>query len=368
MKKYFISVTLILLYYSGIAQKSVSVIYSCSYYGGKNPTTVYTFSADNQANSALYRITEAAGIPKNFKLVAGNVPNACATMVYNPSTNSYDRYIIYNQTFMQKLVNNTNDWTALSILAHEVGHHLSGHSLQSLGSRPDLELEADKFSGFILQKLGATIEETQLAVNLLTQETYSKTHPPKSARLAALANGWYSSYNQVGELNRKKQETISRPNTFRDYYDMPKWFKDSNGELVVEKHGYVYPSNEFKTISYADNNHLFVYSTTEQVSFYCENFKTVSPNLKSQLTIKDCYGDEKDIYVIKTKDDKSFYIIDKGENIPIYDMTWIENGLLLLANGKNGKKYILEGGFDPTSNKQVLIYPSGVPNCINAVR
>ncbi|MEZ4633330.1 MAG: M48 family metalloprotease [Deinococcales bacterium] len=40
------------------------------------------------------------------------------------------RYILYNQTWMAAIDREGNtDWEAVSILAHEIGHHLSGHTL-----------------------------------------------------------------------------------------------------------------------------------------------------------------------------------------------------------------------------------------------
>jgi predicted metalloprotease len=124
-----------------MAQTKMNFSSACSYFGERLTTDIYTFSSDDEAQTALARITYASGIPTNFKLVAGNVPNACASLRWNPQIQGYDRFIIYNQTFMLRLKNATNDWAALSILAHEVGHHLSGHSLISGGSRPELELE-----------------------------------------------------------------------------------------------------------------------------------------------------------------------------------------------------------------------------------
>ena len=38
----------------------------------------------------------------------------------------------------------------MTLLAHEVGHHLNGHTIHRGGSTPELELEADEFAGFIL--------------------------------------------------------------------------------------------------------------------------------------------------------------------------------------------------------------------------
>jgi len=85
-----------------------------------------------------------------------------------------------------------NKWAAISILAHEIGHHLNGHTLDKVGSRPQTELEADEFSGFVLRKMGATLEEAQSAMALIASMKGSHTHPAKNDRLAYIATGWKS--------------------------------------------------------------------------------------------------------------------------------------------------------------------------------
>ena len=74
----------------------------------------------------------------------------------------------------------------VSIFAHEIGHHLNGHTLffaLNAEGRRDNELQADKFSGFLMQKLGATIEQAQAGINILGSEDDSDTHPSKEKRL-----------------------------------------------------------------------------------------------------------------------------------------------------------------------------------------
>lgn len=185
---------------SSFSQNKINLNSACSYYGEKNPASVYTFNSDDQARSALKLITDAAGLALNFKILASNVPNAAAAIFNN------QRYILYNQTFMYNIAERINYWASISILAHEVGHHLNGHSLLPGGSRPSIELEADKFSGFILAKLGASLEEAQSAINTLVSEQGSLTHPGRSARLAAIASGWYN----AGGNNNTNRNIIAR--------------------------------------------------------------------------------------------------------------------------------------------------------------
>lgn len=176
---------------------------------------VYTFDSDNDAELAIAKIMNLTGLPSNFKIKAANVDNAAATILCLDSVNCI-RYILYNQEFMETVKNNSkSNFAELSILAHEIGHHLSGHTLLSSGNNHDQELEADRFSGFILYKLGATLGESQIAVDQLCSEKGSLTHPPKSARLAAIANGWYSAKNGSNNsifANTNPDQVISETN------------------------------------------------------------------------------------------------------------------------------------------------------------
>lgn len=160
---------------------------TCSYYGEAMNNSVYGFSSSQEADNIIERIVSNVGLKKNFQINAANVPNAAA--VINGST----RYILYSQSFIGQVNSMTNSrWASISILAHEIGHHLNGHTLESTGSRPSIELEADEFSGFVLAKMGASLAEAQLAMNTIASDNSgSSTHPVKSARLEAIAVGWY---------------------------------------------------------------------------------------------------------------------------------------------------------------------------------
>jgi len=119
-----------------------------------------------------------------------------------------------------RLINSrTNDWSSLTILAHEVGHHINGHALdltmffgkvvepKSLEAKRKQELEADEFAGFIMAKLGAPLKQVESAIALISSDkddTYS-THPSKNKRLNALRMG----YNKArGRTVNNKRNSI----------------------------------------------------------------------------------------------------------------------------------------------------------------
>lgn len=158
---------------------------SCSYSGTLDMKSAYSFNSDADAENALKSIMKHTGLPTNFLLVAADVDNAAAAVYKN------QRYILYSQRFMEEVEHKTGSkFGALSILSHEIGHHLSGHTLLEADARPNLELEADRFSGFILAKMGASMEEACVAMDAYGSNTASDTHPAKRTRIAAIVNGW----------------------------------------------------------------------------------------------------------------------------------------------------------------------------------
>ena len=162
---------------------------TCDYFGYQNSVlkeSMLTYSSNDEAIEVVKRITDSVGLPQNFVVRSGEVPNATAH-----TNNEGTRMVVYNESFMTAVAQATQtDWSSLSILAHEVGHHLSGHTLTSGGSRPALEIEADRFSGFIVARLGGSLAQAQSAMRAFAGTEGSSTHPGKRDRLDAISAGW----------------------------------------------------------------------------------------------------------------------------------------------------------------------------------
>ncbi len=197
----FLTAILLLVFFSAGAQLNGKITYYCSYYGGNAKLSETEICLDygsftlgslehTRMENLLDTIMAEVGLPRNYLLV--RCPGISNCMAVNlQAKKGLLRYIVYDDAFLNRMDSSTNTyWATISILAHEIGHHLSGHTLDSLGSRPDKELEADRFSGFILFKLGATLEEAQAAMKLVGYVQSVTTHPPLQNRLAAIRNGW----------------------------------------------------------------------------------------------------------------------------------------------------------------------------------
>jgi hypothetical protein len=153
----------------------------------------YTTTVNNAApRDIIGEIIEVVGLKPRFEVRTANIENAAA-VIYNGK-----RYILYNERFLAAINNAVHtDWAGVSILAHEIGHHLNGHTLSRSGSNHADELEADEFSGFVLRKMGASMEDAQAAMKVLSDERSSATHPGRSYRLAAISKGWRNADSQL---------------------------------------------------------------------------------------------------------------------------------------------------------------------------
>ena len=181
------------------------------------------FTNDTDADISLEKILSVIGASKRFILQpCSDINNAVAT--------SYKglRYILYDKSFMSTIANNSTAWSQLFILAHEVGHHINGHSIdillaaadvvepKTLATKRQQELESDEFAGFILGKLGATLEQTSEAIKLLASnkdDTYS-SHPTKAKRLNAIKIGFNKALGKEQVVYEKKTDL----NTAEEYF------------------------------------------------------------------------------------------------------------------------------------------------------
>ena len=160
---------------------------------------------DDGATKVIALIMETLGLEASFEARRAKVPNAAA-VVYQGK-----RYILYNPTFIGAMNKAAGTpWAAIAILAHEIGHHLNGHTLDGKGSMPAIELEADEFSGFVLRKMGASLPEAQVAMRILASAKATKTHPARSDRLLAIASGWNHADEQLKKEDLVGQSTPSR--------------------------------------------------------------------------------------------------------------------------------------------------------------
>lgn len=173
----------------------------CSYAGTQSGQSISLKDAESSAIQTIQSIINTAGLPMNFTLHAGEVESACAIV------NGDKRMIIYNPFFMKGARGGRNGtWVETAIFAHMIAHHLSGHDLKVEAGRELSELEADKFAGLTLQKMGATLEQSTEALYAISSELAQSHYPEVSSRISALESGW----NQARGFSQNNVQYSSR--------------------------------------------------------------------------------------------------------------------------------------------------------------
>lgn len=162
------------------------------FHGALGKSRITTFQAEGEAVAIFRQIIGNQGLSATTIEIraSGDVANAAAFV-----DGDGKRVIAYNTIFMQEVKDKTGRyWALISILAHEVGHHLNFHTYTP-GQPPPAqshndELEADYFSGHALARMGATLEDALSAMRKVALVEETATHPGRDARLQAIALGW----------------------------------------------------------------------------------------------------------------------------------------------------------------------------------
>jgi hypothetical protein len=179
---------------AALIDEIASTLQACSYDGApvRFGRDAVRKEIPGDCGSMVERIMQFTGLPQNFDVVEAPVPNAAAVILLDQQQMPR-RVIAFNRDFLGVVERATggNRWAPVSIMAHEIGHHLSGHTITPGGSQPPTELEADKFSGFVLYKMGASLVDAQKAMATLVAEgPDGATHPGRGKRLGAIQEGW----------------------------------------------------------------------------------------------------------------------------------------------------------------------------------
>ena len=162
----------------------------------------FGFQTVDAAGSVVDRIMEAFGMPRDFLLREDPRPGVTAAAGIDQCTSAPSgqcRFIVYNPAALLSIEQETDEWGPISVMAHEVAHHLLGHTVSEEGSNPSNELSADYWTGFALQKLGASLESAQAVMRLRGDPIGSASHPPRRARLEEIEMGWRAAANQGDE-------------------------------------------------------------------------------------------------------------------------------------------------------------------------
>lgn len=329
--------SLSVLYFSGILlsfSQPTKKPFVCNYYG--NPVSIenlcvnfQSYISNGRAEKVIGEFAKKMGLFQNkFKVMeCPNTENCFATFLNNSP------YIIYDRNFLNRVSKVTEtDWAAISILAHEIGHHANYHTTDGTGSRPEKELEADYFSGYWLNQMGATLEESQEAMQHFQSEVATTTHPPRYKRLLAIEKGW-----REYEANKTLIQN-SKPNvqSSRD-----KNIQSSDNEIIV------YEKKVKKTGCIegdcVDGEGFFVHDTQGSYKGEWREGRRHGFGIQYYPSGKKMFEGQ---YVNGKRNGRGKYYFEGGES---YSGDFFNDNL-----GEGGDYFIIDD--DETNNKEVIYY------------
>jgi hypothetical protein len=182
----FAIVAILMLFFAGksVAQKKITISTRFTT-DSSNKEEIKVFDNTAEAENVLDWIVGFTEIKPNYEVKAAEVDQAEAVLAGST------RYIVYNEGWLKNVTSSAGtDWSKVTAIAHEMAHHLSGHTLLGTGSYHNIELEADKFCGFVLNKMGASLDEAKAGMEALARKYITDKYPPKTERLEAVSQGW----------------------------------------------------------------------------------------------------------------------------------------------------------------------------------
>lgn len=250
------------------AQEILRVAHSSSF--STNNSLDTTYSA-NEVVNVVQTIMKTYVLPQNIIIKSSDgVENALASTIDN------QRYILYNSSFLANFKKEDKaKWAVYFVMAHEIGHHLCGHNLSDSIKSKKHELEADKFAGGFLYKMGASLDEAEYAVKNNAPVKATQTHPSKSQRIEAITQGWQQMQETSPEIINTENPSIRSKNVKSPAIDA--------NYVRVEKDTFLMGKAKVAQVTLNKNFYLSKYEVTfEDFNKFLKDSSTIASDFEPQ--------------------------------------------------------------------------------------
>jgi len=188
-----------LISFSGCRKEKnvIDISGGCTFSGVKSEGDIDIGEPSQDVEEVITSILQIIGIPKGFSVQTGDVQGIIAVQ------HDDRRYIIYDEAYLNEIRRGSNGyWVERAVFAHMIAHHISNHGLKIEPGRSLTELEADKFVGMTLQKMGASSTEVIEALNMVRNILAEDYYPEIISRISATESGWNQSGGTMNSVNR----------------------------------------------------------------------------------------------------------------------------------------------------------------------
>lgn len=233
----------------------------CKYTEGNVSASHIINSLPNDDNiiEMVNSIKNIIEVPDTFITVNSPGFNNCAAMIYYGK-----KLIIYDPEFLYH-ISNGQKHIMISIIAHEIGHHLLGHTASvetknmhkiedKLEVQRKRELEADYFSGIIMEKLGYSLNQALEGVSKLADhydDAYF-THPLKEKRNLVITETFERSVKKLKVKNSKLEEYFGNEGDPESYINRVLKYSKSESIKNIEYKNYQRGQDLYKDGKYKE--------------------------------------------------------------------------------------------------------------------
>lgn len=184
-----------------------------SYNNSTLPPTLSLSKATTKYDSLINYSMKSIGLPDTDIEIATTRSFGAYSVI---NRQSQRRFFLYSPAFFDTVYDVTQtNFAILGICFHELAHHFHRHPLKPSYASHIYEKQADRYSGFALALIGATLEQSLAAMNNIERlggtaiQTHS--HPDKESRLAEIEKGYIDARITIF----KDSSFIERDNIFK---------------------------------------------------------------------------------------------------------------------------------------------------------
>ncbi|MEM7101925.1 MAG: hypothetical protein AAF502_02265 [Bacteroidota bacterium] len=147
---------------------------------------IVLMSSDEDTEDLIFEILDSVGIRSTFEIYASNDIDEIAAH-YNEETKT--GFLIHHPAIFKRN-GDDKDWAVVTKLSLGIFGAMQFEELRDAWTCKDRFIEADRFAGHVLYKMGATIQETKSAIANASQSGAYKWTETRPERINRVEAGW----------------------------------------------------------------------------------------------------------------------------------------------------------------------------------
>jgi len=152
------------------------------------PPVVFLTNQTSRYDSVINNSQELIGLPNTDIAIRTTIDFGAFSVINRKNQN---RTFLYSPAFFDSIYSVTNTNLAImSVCFHELAHQFYRHPLKPTAASLIYEKQADRYSGYQMCIIGATLEQALTAIQHFGNDIENETHPDKTSRIAEITKGY----------------------------------------------------------------------------------------------------------------------------------------------------------------------------------